>query len=66
MDLWIYQTRYRVLRRSKRPLSTGHTHCDPYSQFINGTKSECAKGGLTVGMKHIRLYFTLIKVVLAN
>jgi hypothetical protein len=49
----------QVPRRSKHPLSTGHTRREPSSMIMNAElsavcQSQCANYSLTIGMKNVR------------
>jgi hypothetical protein len=58
-DPRIYRRWDQVLKRSKHPLLTGHTRREPSSMIMNAElsavcQSQCAKYGLTIGMKNVR------------
>jgi hypothetical protein len=58
MDTRVYQRWDQVPRRSKHPLPTGHTRPELYFHDhkcgVIGCQSQCAKYGLTIGMKNVK------------
>jgi hypothetical protein len=63
MDPWKHKGWDQVPRRSKHPLSTGHIRHEPSSIIVNvgviRCQSQCAKYGLTIGMKNVGRYMAL-------
>jgi hypothetical protein len=61
----------QVPRRSKHLLSTGNTRREPSSMTMNAElptvcQSQCAKYGLTIGMKNVKQHMAQWKFAILN